>query len=229
MTSPAVKLLGAKPSTAAFDPLGDISWYGAIWAEDPDQTPPSSGGAVTSWRNAGSDGGNWTDRGGTSPLWQSSVASFNSKPCFDFTNNGDPLVITLTSTALPVTYCIVALATDNNDRLAAAGGTNAQLIRKSSTWQLNNGTAADYGTSNSNANCHVVVWNGASSLARVNGTEYTSLSCGTNSPIVVGNIGANSVSTQWSNYVAFFGCYAGVLGSTSISDFETWASTHYGL
>lgn len=71
--------VAAEPFNPLTLPVG--SWFKAFWAEDPDWTPPADGGAVSSWRNAGTISGDAEQATGINqPLYIASVPEFNDRP-----------------------------------------------------------------------------------------------------------------------------------------------------
>lgn len=117
-----VKSVAAAPS---FNPL--TSWttdpVHGVWASDPLWVPPADGGAVSSWRNGGSVGGDLVQATGSKqPTYDAVNAAYNNQPTVYFTTD-DVLAVDVADIAQP--YYIVAIGNDSTSvdgRLVGVGG-----------------------------------------------------------------------------------------------------------
>lgn len=137
-----------------FDPLSFGSPVVAVWADDPDWTPPADGQPVGTWPNQGSAGGDFTGAGGARPLYDADGGGGAGKASVVFDGTDDTLSLTgLTPESSPLSAVVViAPTTDADPRYALAAvmgdfssgilhgvdlaGTNAEVTDITSTIAL---------------------------------------------------------------------------------------------
>ncbi len=220
----------------SFDPLVDITWAAAYFAEDPDWTPPADGGAVSQWDDGSGNARHVSQGTGTArPTYRASVAALNGKPAVQWDGTSDVLSSsTFTAVTQPWSWVIVADAT------GAAAVRRAVSNNGGTSWVRRDVTTDDLtvnpGTSNvtaagtlTGAHLLIGVGNGASSAAILDGTSTTGGS-GTATWTIV-HLGASSAATEvWAGHIAFAGLYSGdITGNAKYADLKTWVAAHYGF
>ena len=221
----------------AFNPLS-IGWTHAFWADDPGWTPPADGAAVTSWRNAGTNGTAIGDRNpGDPPTYRAAYTNLNNHRAVGLDGN-DWLYAIVPTMAQPnhifvvgwldPTHAADPSITDDNT------GGSRHLIRNLGTGGvlLYAGQIVNVaGAGRTGPFCMAALFNGASSALRTNGTAYTVAAdvgphtCGAHLTIGCGS----GVSTFFKGGIAFFGVKDIALTAQEITDLETWAKNYYGV
>ena len=220
-------------AVAGFDPLS-IGWTHAVWAEDPDWTPPADGAAVSSWRNAGSNGTALTEgTGSAQPIYRASFAGLNSKPAVECT--GTQTIRTTAGGVLsqPVTIVAVGKFTSTAGRTLVSGtfGNPMRVATATNTWRLYEGGATiDGGTADTNEHLFIVTYDGASSQYEIDGAVAHSGNPGTTGMegLTLFSTEAASPGTQNTGVLAFVGVLDGTLTSGEKADLLAWSQSHYG-
>lgn len=90
----ASKLRGISgAAAAAYNPLTELTWFDAWWAEDPAWTPPSELGNITTLNGNGTDGTDWTvATPNTRVRYTSSASDLNNQPAVDHTAAGSSTI-----------------------------------------------------------------------------------------------------------------------------------------
>lgn len=210
-----------------------------MWASDPDQTPPSDGGAVSSWRDGSGNGRTFTDVGGSGarPTYRASASVLGNRPAIQF--DGTEMLGTSSFTGVGHPYSFVMVgynATPQVDYatiLSAAGGgfsiTNDELF-----YVFSYGSPSEIITSTDvepGAWFMAGVLNGASSAARAGSAGSTTGTLGAvnASELMIGAF-TSIVDYPWAGHAAFVGFYAGdVTAHGQYSALRSWANTYYGV
>lgn len=91
------------------NPLTEFDWYVAAGSEDPANTPPADGGAIDTWRNAGSLGTAWAQATGAARMtYRGAAALFGGRPAGEGDGTDDKLEI-LTGVSLAPPWSAVFL------------------------------------------------------------------------------------------------------------------------
>lgn len=227
--------LAAAPS---YNPLTSISWYAAWWAEDPDWTPPADGGAVSSWRNAGTNGVAATQGTGIKqPLYRASVASLNNRPAVDFDGSNDTLSSSFGETlSQPLTRVVVGVldvVIGNAHLFSADADPRADLyLTPGEAWRMWAGSSeGSFGAPAANTTGFIIMaeYNGASSKGGLNTASLTTTATNPGTGGLDATYLASWNDGQFSNcHLAFAGIYAGVLSASDKDDLVAWSQSHYG-
>lgn len=220
--------------TSSFDPLTDITWAKLSWASDPDWTPPSDLGAVSSWRNAGSVSGDHTDlaTAANDPTYHAAYANLNGQPALVFDGTNDALY-SAAFTAIAQPWSLVVITYQGSLVSRAIGSAQVGAGASSYLGTITSGTVWYLGTSAANISggtvttgSHVVVGvvNGASSLIAVDGVTVATGTIGSGTATRTG-IGVDGGTTKpWNGAISLFGLYAGdFTADPAYADFLAWA------
>ena len=232
-------------ATPAFNPL--TSWTTApihgVWASDPAWTPPADGGAVSSWRNGGSVGGDLVQATGSKqPTYDASLAAYNNAPVVTFATD-DVLAVNPADIAQPYHLVVIGNTAGGTgvERLIGIGGgevvNNGSGIGDSGTgaWNLRaDGPTLSIAGCDANPHLFVGTCNGGSSALSVDGAS-TAGSIGTGA-IEVMALGASSNATlsAYNFYLNGSIAYAAVFTTdpTALPEwaaFKAWVLTTYGI
>jgi hypothetical protein len=223
------------------DPVNDISWTTAYWAEDPNWTNPGDGNPVSSW--AAAVGGTKPLTQGTAdnrPTYQASVSGLNNQPAIRFDGTDDYLVcLEATFGAISQTDTVVMIF-KNNDTGAStqifstgdSGVLNSiQMIRElGGSWQAFSGLNGLNGETVSDSAYLVRSYFASTSgVLEINGSATAGNNGnGTLRGLAVGasNGGTNPAEID----LAFWGVISGDITSLDKwTGFKAWASSHYGI
>lgn len=234
MSHRSLKQFGIKPVTG-FSPLS-IPWVDAYWASDPSWTPPADGGAVSTWRDAGTRAlAAVQATGANQPLYRAAYANLNSKPAVEFDGIND-ILTSATGTAVSQPYDVVCVAYLGSVTLSgvvacSVNSTNDRCIGWAGlgTWRSGFGTAtASAGNATTGKHFFHAGANGASSVLDVDGSNVISASAGTDQ-WNANRIGARaSASEQTTGAIAFVGVIDRALTTQEKSDLLAWSQSTYG-
>lgn len=222
-------------SSSTFNPL--TGWttdpVHGVWASDPLWVPPADGGAVSSWRNGGSVGGDLVQATGTKqPTYRASTAAFNNQPTVQGDGTDDFLMATVAVIAQPVWVVLVA-AHGAVKKTLFDGSSSLQLVYDggSPRYFLFAGTALDSGDIiDTNPHLHVCTFNGASSGYTLDGVQIASGNAGTNTTNRFTLLSRNNGSDSSSGSIA----YAAIFDTdpTALPEwatFKAWVASTYGI
>ena len=221
----------------SFDPLVDVTWHSAFFAEDPDWTPPADGAAVSQWDDGSGNGRHAVQAtGANQPLYRAASSVMNNKPAVEAVDTTDSLAQTAyTAIAQPFSLVFLGrLGTASafmTDGLSAAAVNRIVFIRAAS-WNPNAGTGRTYGTGDGNTHLFEWIINGANAKLLIDGTQVGSTeSHGTNTCVGLTLFNRYSIDTAPGNRtLSFLGIYAGNWEvDAARSSFKTWAASHYNL
>lgn len=219
-----------------------LTYTAAFWAEDPLWTAPADGGAVSSWRDAGSENKPATQGAGAKqPVYRASVAALNGRPAIqgdgadDFLQTADwsaPLTQPWVSIMVGSMGASAETLMDGND------GTNRGLLWWNNTggkFNFNNGTSLNTTVDgDTTPRVFSIVANGASSVYVVGSTTVSSVNAGTASldglTFLANNAG--SAATCNSGYIAFAAIMTGaeyLAKGTEVSNLAAWLRYYYGV
>lgn len=219
----------------AFDPLFDLGWAHAGWAEDPLWANPGDGGPVTSWRDA---------IGGTDPAQANAArqptflsAGINGLPAVRFDGN-DWLTVTFPSLTEPISLVVIfeLESTANNQYMISQTPIDPALHTDAGFWSMA-GSHPITGSVGVNLDAHLLV--GVSRDNLVPGNLYfdggvdigTNLESGLTSmgDIFLGVREANGLGAMTGS-IAFWGVYPGdITLDPAWASFVAWATAHYAL
>lgn len=229
---------GRKPAGGggAFDPIADVGWSHAYWAEGSEFTALgyADGGAVSSWPDEKATQDISQATATNQPAYRATGGP-NSLPCVHADGN-DWLQGSFPS-ALSQPYTIVIVAIGENSATADNrffdGVSNSSVLDELSAggYLLNAGSSVTGGTRDGNPHLFTSLFNGASSLVERDGTTIVSGNAGTNTLSGLTLFAARTGETRPSAHkIAFAGVYNGdVRNDAGWADFEAWTETHYGL
>lgn len=214
----------------AFDPVNDVGWYRAYWAEgdDFDAEGYSDGNDVTVWPDEISTDDMDDTTNSVPPSYDAD--GMNGHPSIHF--DGTEELEETTATALTQPYSVVFIAqhatgsvSGDEDVVRAASSVVRADNAATDTWQLQGGGGSIGSTALGSGIVLVVAYfNGGSSAIEVNGTEDTG-STGTNS-------WANTEvgRQEYNGDLAFVATYDGdARDDANWADFEQWVEDHYGI
>lgn len=236
----ARRLLFTGSEVAAFDPVDDIAWHTAYWAEGDSFAALglADGAAVSTMPDETGTGFGSATQGTASarPTYRAADANFNSQPCID--GDGGDWLRTATGTAIgqPCTVVLVGKSSATGQRLVdgAGGGAYQGMLYRSTGAAVNyhwmvyapSGAGSSI-PSDSSTHLFIIELNGSSSSLQVDGTTATGLNPGTNSPsgvTLLNDYAANSAADKF----AFYGLISGTLTADEKADLLAWAREHYG-
>ena len=230
----ASKLRMATPAAAGGDPFFDkYVMFHEFWAENPAQ---SLSGEVTSWTNNGSNGTAATETSGVCPTY--SAAGLGGKPCLDFDGVDNRLWISKGSTATltqPGTYVLAMewTTTATGDNLITSNDTSARYLldNLNGNWRMYAGSSVSNGAiSTSTVYIVVALFDGTSSVIRINGSETAMNTTGTLSHdgLVIGAV-AGRTADYLDGLVGYAALFDGDLtAEAGFADYENALIAHYG-
>lgn len=213
---------------SGWNPFSQVSALHGVWASDPSWSPPADGGAVTTWRNGGSVGGDPTQgTAANKPTYRASTAALNNRPTVEWDGN-DSLSVDVADLSTP--FCVLAvgsLAGSGVARSIVGFSTTTGLrlgVTSGNVWIVTDGTTLAAGTTNNSPHVLEAVVNGASSSLWLDGTQIASGGAGSSglTHFVVG--AANG--SQWSGHIALALIYS---GSTRNAQAARDAGAYYGI
>lgn len=222
---------GAAPAT--FDPLVDITWAAAYFAEDPDWVAPADGAAVSQWDDGSGNGlhatqGTPADR----PLYRAAVVAMNNQPGVEFASTDNLVVGAFTAVSVP--YSIVILGRTSNvgvtqEWVTAGTGTDPRVGHTATpAWFWDPSTLAGTGgTPNTNAHLLTAIATAGNDTLQVDGTAVISGSDRGGASVAALRLAG---SVGFLGVLSFVGLYAGDITSDGAwADFKTWAAAHYAI
>lgn len=229
----------ASAAAPSFNPL--TSWttgpVHAVWASDPAWTPPADGGAVSSWRNGGSVGGDVVQgTGAAQPTYRASTAAFNNKPTVQFDGTDDRLVVTVTAIPQPVWLLAIGSFSAGNDYIMGYSSSSDSGVGRFDATRWAMGAAGGlklYTAAMTAGNPYMVLayFDGAASTFNANGTVSTASDAGT------GTLTRFALGAHASNAGSFLdghAAYAAIFTTdpTALPEwasFKAWCLSQYGI
>jgi hypothetical protein len=213
----------------------------AVWASDPSWTPPADGGAVSSWRNGGSVGGDLVQATGSKqPTYDASLGAYNNQPVVTFATD-DVLAVNLADIAQPYYLVVignVAAATANMAFVGVGGNAAYRVGTDSATgaqWRWVPGSGIQGGTVDTGPHLFVAAADGANGFLEIDGASVAIGNVGTNALTVL-SVGAGVGAFVGSHAVYLNGsiAYAAVFntdptGQAEWADFKAWCLSFYGI
>jgi hypothetical protein len=238
MISTAMRMANREAVAPLTDPLGAIPWTKAAWADDPAWTNPGNGNTVTTWRNAGSVAGDFTNV--SSPVFRASVAAFNGHAAVELVSGW----MQTSAFVLAEPFTIVWIG----KRLGAAGGGYERMVELSNEnspflcltmngpsgsgtlkWALvGGGSFVLNSTISYDTNPHAIrgIFNAASSSIEVDSVATNGTLGGISSTAAM-RLGSNTNANQ---QMAFVGLYPGNLTThAQWPAFRAWVASNYNL
>lgn len=234
---------GAASTTPApsFDPLVDITWRAAWFAEDPDWIAPADGGVVDQWDDGSGNALHLTASTTARPTYRATYAGLNSRPALEFDGSANVLVSANVTIAQPYSLIVIAKADANTSTGVmgrSTGGSTPVLTMHSSTSskaRFSAGAAIDAPNSlGSTKGLLVAFASGASSAIEANG-QATAANAGANgwTGSFAVSVGGTSGTAFFDGAVSFAAIYTAGTGDVRAAagwaGFEAWAALHYGL
>lgn len=223
-----------------FNPLTDVSWHSAFWAEDPDWSHPAAGGLVDSWRDGSGNGHTITQASSAAqPTYRASGGAFTT-PHVQFTTSrrlDSEDFTTLTGRTAWVAVVEISNVTQVHRILA---GTKTSLRRElfsnaTPRWSMFGGTSTITGGTPVSATKNLLVGDygtsGVNARLLVNGVEEVAGSLGTLENLNSIRMGSNGAGTTYLvGRIAFAALYEGsVTDDPGWAGFTQWVSDHYGI
>jgi hypothetical protein len=225
-----------------FDPLGDITWFDAWWAEDPAWTNPGDGNNIpaTGLNGNGSDATDFVIDTVTTTVTYASSGTINNRPAIRFSGGSSNNLYFPTATfgsTLTEPWSVVTIAKqDSTSTLYLCDGTSAAQRsilsdNGSGNWRFFAGGNV-VSSASTDTNAHLFVGhssNSGASFIEVDGTQSTA-TVAASAPTGV-HVGVSNTSTAgYDGDIVFQGWYSGdITADGSWADFETWVTTHYGI
>jgi hypothetical protein len=214
----------------------------AVWASDPLWTPPADGGAVSSWRNGGSVGGDLVQAtGAAQPTYDAALAAYNGAAVVSFTTD-DALDADVADVAQPHIFVVIGNTsggTNLEGLIAVTGASTSRVMgdNAAGAWTINNNTAISGGTADGNPHLFVgKVIGGANNFKLdVDGTNVATGTASVGTSFTRFTLGAGSMATpSYGNHLTGSIAYAAVFdvdptAQAEWASFVTWAETTYGL
>lgn len=227
-------ILNQQPSVSSFNPITQVSALHAAWAEDPSWTNPGDGNAVSSWRDGGSNGTDFTNTGSARPLFRSSTAALNSKPTIQFDGTDDYLRGSNPAQAQPYKIIVVwQYVSVTSGRIVGTAGGAGGINTQGAAWRINAGVSLSGGTPNTSPHVMRATFDGASSQFWLDGTSVMSGNAGTNQivtpQLTLGASGDATPSTFGTGHMAFVGVYTGATSDVALAALAADLKTHYGI
>lgn len=227
----------------AFDP-SIIAWAASFYAGDPLWSNPGEGGAVSSWRNGGTLGGNATQAAGANqPVW--SATSIGGRPGVTFDGTNDTLSISLSdlnTTPLSVVAVLKLLTASGVQVAIGLSGSGARYAPAaiSGVWYgrlhgVSGGVAASGGTTDTNPHLFSTVGKATGTTLKLakDGTDLASSSSASAVPDLASpqTLYLGSDNGSYSNCViGFVGVFVGdVEADPNWSMFKLLSAMHYGF
>ena len=240
MPHPVMAALQANPASG-FNPENDITWHSLFWAEGTGFKARgySDGGTVSTWDNE--TGETDATSGNTKVTYDEVDTNLNNQPSVAF--NGTNGALETAAFSVNPTYSISIVAIISLVDTAANrticdnyASPNHRLFFRGSddkiAWKI--GTTTTASTFVAGAGAHGVVATADGSTGNetitVAGTTYLNTNVGDDT-ISGLSIGKDTGSAHvYNGTIALIGIYEGdVTADGSWSDFQTWASDHYGV
>ena len=220
-------------SPGVFDPLADVPWTSAWWAEDPNWTDPGDGNPVPQW-DAGVGTHDLVEAASASqpPTYRAAVTQMGGQPAIDFAT-GDWMEATGLAQSQPNTIVFVFRAKDTSDRALCDGLSSRQFIRSGTNYQWFAGSSRTGGTGDTD-NPHILVANfttqTGSRALEVDGVAVNTQSPGSNSlnGFTVGAL-LDGALWQMNGWIAFVGIADHILSRGHRDNLLAWAQDHYGV
>lgn len=204
-----------------------------MWASDPAWANPGDGGAVASWRNGGSVGGNPTQAvAAAKPTFRASVAALNGRAAVEF-DGGDGLDVDVADIAQP--FKVVAVIKAGGLGVArgflglVASGERCG-VTSTDLWIANASAALTGGAVNTNGHVYRATYNSPTNSQLV--LDETVLATGDAGPNGLQRFqpGTNGAGTaQWLGHIAFIGVYAGTVADASLTTVARGLGRFYGI
>lgn len=224
------------PTPSAFNPWSSSypTPLHAVWASDPLWSHPGDGNGVSAWRNQSGGGNLGQGTPENRPIFRAATSTFAGRPTVEFVSS-DTLVTNIATINAAFKVLAVANLTTNDSRVLGTGADNQTSggIGRSTggAWAAVSFSALTGGTANGSPHVFRVVFNGASSSIRVDGTLVASGSTGTPQMAVfqVGAGRAISNARFMVGHVAYMGIYAGSVSDSDLAVLETDLMAFYGI
>lgn len=209
-----------------------------VWASDPSWTPPADGGAVSSWRNGGSVGGDLVQgTGAAQPTYRASTAAFNSKPTVQFDGTDDRLLVTVTSIPQPVWLLAIGSFSAGLDSIMGYSNSSDSSFGRfdAAKWGMSSASGAFkfYANAMTPGTPYMILgyFNGTSSTFRANADTSTASDAGTGAlnRFAVGGH-ASSVGHWLDGHAAYASIFT--TDPTALPEwaaFTAWCLTFYGI
>jgi len=221
--------------------FGYFAFYHESWAEDPAWTDPGDGNDITAWRSNGSKAEDFgLSATGNAPVFRSSVAALNSRPAIQQTASQKFMLINAGVTptkAQPNTFVIVINDTTASGSRSYFDGdttsTSRNLVYNDDTnFGMFAGNVVTMASAESGAMVIVTVFDGTSSVMRVNGAETAAGSTPGTYVLDGFRLGAdfNDTTGTFDGHYAYAAYFDGDL--TADADFVAWEQkimTYYGI
>ena len=233
-------------ATPAFNPL--TSWTTApihgVWASDPAWTPPADGGAVSSWRNGGSVGGDFVqETGAKQPTYDAALAAYNNAAVVTFDGTDDVLFRDIADVAQPFYLLLVGDTAGGTgaENLLGIGANEAATTGSglgdtiTGVWNIRaGGPDRPGGTTDTNPHLFRATYNGASSLLSVDGAATATGNTGTDPATVLALGAAASAVPAYSRYLNGSIAYMALFttdpsGQAEWATFKAWVTSTYGI
>lgn len=220
----------------AFDPLNDIAWHTAFWAEDPNWTDPGDGNAVSQWDDASGNGRHATQATASKqPTYRSSVSAFSNQPAVQGDGTDDTVrTSSFTAVSQPTTIVAVASAVvgDDADPAIVDGyeSTNRQHIWRSpgNGWSIYAGAIQRGGTTDADPHLFIATFDSTDTL-EVDGTTVVSADAGGHSLTALRLFANQGEANANAGHIAFVGFLDRVLTAGEKDGLEEWAAAHYNF
>lgn len=227
------------PVATTFNPLTSFTTppVHGVWASDPLWTPPADGGAVSSWRNGGSVGGDLTQATGSKqPTYRASTAAFNNKPTVQSDGTDDALAVTYAASISQPVYIVAVSSIDTASRYlfdGPPGGSRMMLFTPTTKYRLHAGVdLTSAGDASASPQMLFITYNGVSSSLDVNGTNVLTGNPGSN---VMGGLTFFNRHTDLGGsaaalHLAYFAVFT--TNPTALPEwtaFKAWCLSFYGI
>jgi hypothetical protein len=235
-------LMAAGSGSAPFDPITDVGWAHAYWAEGPEFVALgyADGAAVSNWPDEIGTADLTQATGSKQPAYRASGTHF-SLPCVDFDGTADFLGPVAYSSIGLTHSVVVIVANDTNGTdiyfVDGFDSTHRRIVGitfpGSSQWRHYAGASA-VGGSGTAAGKHALrskIVSGTSDLLTADGANATTATAGDQTMTGL-TAGADYTGTGafFNGRTAFIGVYSGdVTGDGGWAGLVTWASTKYGV
>ena len=228
---------GAAPAT--FNPLTDWTTdpVHGVWASDPLWTPPADGGAVSSWRNGGTVGGDFTQgTGAAQPTFTASSGTFGGRAIVAFDGTDDSLGVDPSDFSQPCYLLVIgrwrSLAASSTVMVAtryASYDSDSGLRANSTSFDLGLATPFTGPSSSTSPHLFHAVINDASSSLAVDGGTASTGTVGSNAIVRMG-LGSNSTGQYAPVDLALVLWFTSdPTGQAEWAAFKAWVTSFYGI
>lgn len=221
-----------------FDPIADISWDMAWWADDPNWTDPGDGNSVSQWDAAVGTVDLSQGVASEQPTFRSSAADFNGKAVIEF-DGGDALdtgVFTTISTKTEI-FMVVRWGGGSGTQFIFDGGTSGER------WAFYRTVGGNFlmfagssgivvAANDSNVHAWSLVFDPSGNEIAYDGTtEKVNSNAGSHnlSQLRLGEAYDGTSKTSSGTRFAFVGIIQGGLTGDERSALYSWAQSYYGI